>query len=145
MAPSRAVGLLSARALPVRRFVSTPTTQSRRWNTTSLIRATNISCTELHHLTPGIPSFALSVANQSRHLGGRSPRNAPCHHTIRRLYSANAAKAPDTITERPEAPDHLDEKEKAIFDKLNEALDPLALEVSFIPTPELLVQSGKRE
>jgi len=39
---------------------------------------------------------------------------------------------PATGEGRPEAPDFLDEKEKAIFERLSQALDPVALEVQDI-------------
>ncbi|RDI79414.1 Efflux pump [Venturia inaequalis] len=48
------------------------------------------------------------------------PRQAGC-----RLYSSSIEQAPGT----PEMPDHLDEKEKAIFRKLTDGLQPTALEV----------------
>jgi hypothetical protein len=144
MAPSRAIGLLFPRASPFPRFVSNPTIQSRSLNTASPIRTTAIICTKSHYLAFLTPSFRLSVTAQSNFPCRRSPREAPCEHAVRRSYSTNAAKAPDAASERPEAPDHLDEKEKAIFDKLNEALDPLALEVLLIPAPELFFLGRER-
>lgn len=48
------------------------------------------------------------------------PRQAGC-----RLYSSSIEQAPGP----PEMPDHLDEKEKAIFRKLTDGLQPTALEV----------------
>lgn len=77
-----------------------------------------------------------------------SPPHSPLHPRLscapssspvqRRLYSSSpsSAEAPvategssDEVSARPEPPDHLDEKERAIFDRLNEALDPVALQV----------------
>jgi hypothetical protein len=53
--------------------------------------------------------------------------------SIRRTYSSTA-EAPSSSIEgsqsvRPEPPDHLNEKEKAIFDRLIEALEPVELQV----------------
>ena len=46
------------------------------------------------------------------------------------LFSTSARLGSDASqTARPEPPDHLDEKERAIFDRLNEALAPIELQV----------------
>jgi len=59
----------------------------------------------------------------------------------RRLYSSSPSSAEtpaptdssrNSQSERPEPPDHLDEKEKAIFNRLVEALAPVALQVEDI-------------
>jgi hypothetical protein len=62
--------------------------------------------------------------------------------TLRACYYSSTADAPSSSTSsaagqsaRPEPPDHLDEKEKAIFDRLNDALAPIELQVSDLPCP----------
>lgn len=50
-------------------------------------------------------------------------------YAARRMYSAAAAEVPPTSPEKPEAPEFLDEKEKAIFERLSAALEPTELEV----------------
>jgi hypothetical protein len=64
--------------------------------------------------------------------------------TPRLSFSTSPRQSTDASTvqsARPEPPDHLDEKEKAIFDKLNEALTPIELQVcstpSVVPNPAM--------
>jgi hypothetical protein len=131
MAPSRAAGLLFPRSSPTMLSVSSQITRSCHLNTASRIRATQ-RCTKSHYAALRMPFLRVSIKTQAKlPCGGSS--------AARRLYSTNAAEAPDAAAERPEAPDHLDEKEKAIFDRLSKALDPTALEVLLIPSPILFL------
>jgi stress-induced morphogen len=73
------------------------------------------------------------------HPGLMCTRIAPSSHALfarlstPRFYST-PSETPSVGTgrsqsDRPEPPDHLDEKERAIFDRLNDALQPIALQV----------------
>lgn len=64
--------------------------------------------------------FSRSIARLSPGSASDNTRQAGC-----RLYSSSIEQAPGI----PEMPDHLDEKEKAIFRKLTDGLQPTALEV----------------
>lgn len=69
-------------------------------------------------------SYALSAA-QSR----ITPRS---HYSSSSTADGPSSSSSTGQSERPEPPDYLDEKEKAIFDRLNEALEPIALQVGTI-------------
>jgi hypothetical protein len=122
MAPSRAACLLCPRASPTTLLVSA---QSFRLNSAPRIRAARL-CTTSRYSTLQPPSLRVSIDAKAKLPCAGSP-------AVRRLYSTDAAEAPDAVIERPVAPDHLDEKEKAIFDRLVKALDPTALEVLLFP------------
>jgi hypothetical protein len=133
MAPSRACQILSASSLHSLR-ASSRRIQSRSVGSvlTSRTRTIRTSPTTSH---PAYCNSSKSV-HRALTLFDRIPLQSPriwpsfsLHHAALRSYSSSAAQSPVKTSARPEAPDFLDEKEKAIFDRLSDALEPTELEV----------------
>lgn len=61
-----------------------------------------------------------------------TPREVACFSSSASVRSDAAPSSSTTQSGRPEPPDYLDEKERAIFDKLNEGLTPKELQVRIL-------------
>jgi hypothetical protein len=131
MAPSKAIPIFRRAA----NFQ--PHTPSRLIPCRRIANLSRIRTAEPHAVSRDSPPFYLRRCALSVHemlsYPGFPLQTLASSRAVRRSYSAAAEASASAVSERPEPPDYLDEKEKAIFERLNSAFEPVALEVCNSP------------